>query len=443
MSPMRFAACVLLFSSLQAWSSEVIARNDSWEVQIAALTDDRPSVYGPAIESLIRLGAPVLGDVTQLASDADWRVRGRVVTVATGIPGPEAVKILLSATRDSEPRVRALAALGLGKSPSEGVYERLRDLLSDISTEVRIAAGRGLSNLSDPRGLADLANYAQERDDKVKASLKQSLVDLATLPGSVMPLSDLIATARGDDLYALLEASGSVGDPRLSPALAAVVGVADLRAAILSARSLSANGDSRALEALCKAASDNHSELSSTATATLRLLTGYSAAPGNAWQLWWRDHGADAQKLSARDAFVAGLHDPAQPVSRADLAKFSTEDLMPLIDGSLGSGPPWWHTRAWAIVQLDEPQRWTQALVARIEGSADPAVRLALIITLDQLDDPAAKADFQRMLDKVQVEDARQRKSGGERNNPERLALQVAIERRQAERGRQETRRWK
>ena len=248
-------------------------------------------------------------------------------------------------------------------------------------------------------------------------------------------LARLISERPGAEQLALVEASGGVGDPRLCPTLVRLLGAADPILAARAARALAANGDSRAVEALCQAASKGASpELRNDAASALNQLTGYPAA-GQAWELWWRDHAGEIERLIKRDRFLAELYDPARPVTRAELADFPPDQLMPLVDGALGFGPPWWPARAYAVMALDDPARWTQPLLRRIAETEAARQRLPLIILLDQLGDPKAEAGLRQLLEakESKPEDLEKPKAVPQREalGAERLALRIALERRQ------------
>jgi len=406
-------------------------RAAEWESSIAALTDPRPAAYDPAIESLIRIGEPCLADVVALKSDDEMTVRMRVVTVAAGIGGPQAQRAIVDLSRDNEWRVRELAALGLGKTALPGAYDRLIEMLDDRQPDVRKAAARGLAELGDARALDRLAAYEAERDPRVRDALRLYLGALAENPLIVPALAERLEGTRGPVLHALIDAASGVGDPRLAPALATLVGGADLKAAVLAARSLAANGDSRALEALTIAADQSYRELGEAAAASLRTLTGHGAGAGAAWTLWWRDHAADIAALAERDRFIAELHDQRRPVTRDELAAFSPDQLMPLVDGVLGDGARWWPLRAYTVLALDDASRWTAPLTARIGAVRDAEQRLALIVLLDQLGDPAAKPAFERLLAEAEKRARDERRDGHDGyNQPERAALKLAIARR-------------
>jgi HEAT repeat protein len=404
-----------------------VAKGKPWEGDIAGLTDPRPEHFNPAMAALIRRGAEVIPDLTVLAADQDWRIRGRVVQVAAGIGGDGGTGLVLALSRDPEKQVRELAAFSLGMAGGKGAFERLAQLLGAGDPIIREAAARGLSTLGDARGLGLLCGYAREHDDVVQREMHGGLAQLALRVTSVPALIELLQTRQGDELAALVDTTFPIGDPRLCPALAALLPSSDERVALFAARALSANGDSRALGRLCAVAANGaHAELRSTAAETLRQLTGYPAAAGQAWSLWWTTHQQEVEALSARDAFIAALHDPLHVVVRAELTAFSVEQLAPLIDGALESGKRWWPARAFLVLATDDAARWTGPLLARIAAAKDPNQRLALIILLDQLGDKGAASGLGALLDG----DLKEPPQALLANGAERIALGVALQRR-------------
>lgn len=401
-------------------------RGTAWEADIAGITDPRSSVHNQAMANLIRRGEAVIGDLEVLAGDPDWQIRTRVVTVLAAIGGDRATAVLIPACRDRDQRVRELATLGLGQARGAGSFEMLGEMLRSGDSDIRQAAARGLGAHGDPRGLALLAGHPRERDDLTRREMRSAIGRLAMQERAVPVLAGLIAGSVGDERLALIDASFTVGDPRLAPALIAVVGENDRRAATLAAQSLAANGDSRAVEALCRAAASDDAALRDAAAACLRALTGHQAASGPAWGLWWRDHAAEIALLIPRDTLLSELHDPRRAVSRAELAAFPVADLRQLVSGALGVGAPWWPARAAAVLMADDPARWTEFLLGEIRANGDVRRRLDLIVLLDQLGDPRAGEGLAAL-----ARDAQAKVAGAPQlSGAELVAIRIARERR-------------
>ena len=404
-----------------------VAHGKQWEAEIAGLTDARPEVHTQAMSALIRRGSAVVGDLAVLAKDHDPALRMRVAVVLSAIGGDEATHEVLGLSRDGDRGVAEVATLGLGRVQGPAAFQRLTEIIQSPDPALRQAAARGLGMHGDPNGLAILCRYARDSDDLVRRDMRENLARLATNAAAVPVLVDLIATRTGTDRLALIDATAGVGDPRLSPVLAAVLVQADVAAATLAARMLSVNGDSRAVKALCQvAAQGRESLLREEAASTLRRLTSHTAAAGTAWELWWRNHAADVAGLAARDALLADLHDPTRSTTVEELAPFSVPSLFLLVEGALGRGAPWWPPRAFAAMAADAPARWTPLLLERIERTTDLRERVRVIVLLDALNDPGAAEGFKRLYVALRAQPETKAAALG----PERMALRVALERR-------------
>lgn len=404
-----------------------VGQGKAWEADIATLTDPRPEVHTQAMSSLIRRGEPVVGDLAVLAKDHDPGLRMRVAAVLAAIGGAEATREILSLSHDRDRGVAEVATLGLGKVRGEGAFERLGEIMQSTDPSLRQAAARGLGLHGDPRGLGLLCRFARESDDLVRRDMHENLARVANSAAAVPVLAELISTRTGGDRLALIDATANIGDPRLSPVLAAVLVQPDLGAATLAAHMLSANGDSRAVEALCRVAAQGRDPLlREEAALTLRRLTGHTAAAGTAWELWWRNHAGEVAALAARDRLIAELHDPTRVATASELAAFPVTELFKLVEGALGRGATWWPARAFAALATDEPARWTPVLLERIDRTNDVRERVRVIVLLDALNDPGAVDGLERLYAALREQPPMKAAAQG----PERMALRVALERR-------------
>lgn len=424
MLPPMLRVCLVVLCLLPCLAPAV-EEGAPWLPALAALTDARQAVHGPAMEALIRHGSAAVADVSSLGFDADWELRARVATVLAGIGGAEAGATLVRQAADQDARVREVVAAALGKTPAPGVVEALQRLAKDREPRVRQAAIGGLGNLGDPEGLVTLVRGAESDPAYLRTARAEALRAMLNRPDRVGFAAQAIRDLRGAERRMVLDAVTVIGDPRLTPALVEVLRTGDDLDAAHAARALLPNGDSRALEALCTLAADaTRIQPARVAAETLQAMTGVSAAAGGTWAIWWREHAAEVQALHDRDVFIAEAHDLDAVVSPLRLRTFTPELLMPLIDGVLGEGAWWWRQRAGRILLSDDPARWTPVLLRRIQTSPSGEERLALIILLDQYGDPGAAdglAKLHAQREQVAVEG---------RNDPERAALAIALERR-------------
>lgn len=412
---------ILLVPILSAADAFDPAQTRRLEAMIAALTDPRQVVHQPAMSALAAIGPAVLPDLQVLAGDPEPGVRGRVAAVATSIGGPETLPLLRRLAEDRDDLVREVAVLGLGRTRSEEALPLLLPLLQDPVPEVRDSAALALGTLGDLRAISELALWpsaggaraslmlepyptGDKQLKRIQKSMRASLASLVVRPDAAPYLIELLPRVGLDRQRALLEASWEIGDPRLSPVLTGLLDSPHPEVRGAAAVALAANGDGRALETLCAvAAQDNDIEVREAAANTLRRLTGHRAAAGPAWSLWWQDHAAAVRANAERDAFIAALHDPARSATRAELAAFSPEQLMPLVTGVLGEGGPWWSRTAWRTLQRDDPARWTDPLLQRYDRAEGERERVDLVVLLDGLGDPAAHAGLAQRLEDLRL----------------------------------------
>jgi len=425
---MRCLSLLLLLCILHALpASESVRQRVRLETLIAALTDDRASVYKPAMRGLVAYGRPALSDLAVLAKDRDPSVRARVAQVLSGIGGPRAFELLALLVADQSNYVRQNAALGLGTIGGEGCFELLRPLLSESDPGIRESAALALGQLGDARAAAPLAWWERGGPDahrlqlphgadgrrmlqRLQNTMRTALQAVAMRPRNIPVIAQLLARLDGPRQASLVTATWQIGDPRLSPVLSELLDDDDLSVQISAANALSANGDSRALQGLCRiAAGEGDFTLREAAARSLRRITGYEAGPGSAWRLWWRDHAEEVASLIERDAFIAALHDPDRQADRAELAAFEPAELMPLVDGVLGRGAPWWGPLAWRALRNDDAARWSEPLLARYDASFDERERVGLVVLLDELDDPAGiaglRSRWRYLRDEVEMAD--------------------------------------
>jgi len=387
---------------------------------IGALTDHRRGVHRPAMTALASMGPRVLADLEVLAGDNNPRVRARVAEVAADVGGERAFAILRRLVDDRDAYVREVAVLGLGAVGVDQAFDVLAPRLGDPLPGIRESAALALGQLGDPRGIPDLALWEQggpephrlrllagadgERQFKrLQSALRAALDSLVMQPRAIPQLREYLRSLEGVRLRAVVVATWQVGDPRLNDALVELLRRGEEGVRIDAATALAANGDTRCLGPLCARAAEDESPLVRDAAArTLRRLTNHQAGPGRAWTLWWRDHAAEVEALHERDAFLAALHDQDRRASREELASFTPAQLMPLVDGVLGEGAPWWGRQAWHALRRDDAARWTVPLLQRYDRSASDAERVALVVLLDGLGDDTARGGLRHRYELLQ-----------------------------------------
>ncbi len=426
-----------------------------WSAALGDLTAEDPRSQAKAIRTLILEGGrhpEVITDLTVLSDDRDWRLRARLVQVCADIGGEAAAPLVLKLSRDREARVRELSALALGQCNGNDVFSRQLELLQAPESHIREAAAKSLVGSTDLRALEPLTRQEKEPDDLVKRAMRETLGVLADRVTSVPTIVALLGTLKDTRRDALLEAIANLGDPRLCPPLVSIAADPDRAGRapeasawtqFLAVRGLATSGDYRAVTILVALADgDATGDVRVMAADTLRSITGYGAAAGKAWRVWQSDHAATIAHLCERDALLADLHDPQLAIDPEALAKWSVEDLAPLVDAVLGMPvgriAPWWPARSLAVLRADRPERWSPVLAKRITAmpTNQQDQRLALIMVLDDLGGPEAvtaltdvirelKERSERELDK-----ANESKSLAPDHGPEIELLRHALTRR-------------
>jgi HEAT repeat protein len=164
-----------------------------------------------AQDSLLRIGSPVIGPLTEylmqvstthekegglavaaglaspsflpaavrLANDSSPQVRGRAATILGALGGTEATAVLIALLSDPAINVRAAAAHALGSLTHWQAATSLGELLRDASWEVRREAGLALRALGAP-GRMLLRRLLRDRDP-FAADMARQILDLPEL----------------------------------------------------------------------------------------------------------------------------------------------------------------------------------------------------------------------------------------------------------------------
>ena len=424
-----------------------------WANALAGITDPDPRIHSKAIRELVTQGQrnpAVLTDLAILADDRDSHLRARLVQVCAAIGGTSATPLLLRFSNDRERGIRELAALGLAQGTGEAARERLITLLTAPESEIRQAAAQSLGAFGDPAGIASLTRQEQEPDDLVKRAMRSSMSRLCAIPANLGTAIALLETLTDQQRDCLLEAVVDLPDTRLCPVLTAIARQPSGRSPeasawtqFLAVRGLSAAGDWRAVRVLAALAdSTAATEVASSAATTLRLITGYGAAPGKAWKVWMTDNDARTSHLAKRDDLLASYRDPQVQPTQAALAAWAPAELEPLVLAVLGrpSGriTPAWSARALGVLRADDPLRWCPLLAERINAtpSTELDVRLGLIALLDDLapvdrvTDLAAVGTALKQRMEEELEKSKELKLDPVDHQPEITLLSQALERR-------------
>ena len=405
--------CFSIFGSLNAAEARPLSEAEKKQRQlrisqmINGLTDSRERMHDAAIDGLAAMGEPALPDLLVLTKNESPSLRLRVALVLTKMSTNKSAIPLIRLSEDKIDAVREVAALGLGRKKGDDVLRRLAVMLNDEVPAVRESAAIAMGFVDDGRGIRLLANsYVAEHIPenmlpdleravrRAKSAKHSSLKALVNRPHQMDYVIRYLNQLHGPALHSLLEITWEIGDPRLCvPLLSVFERDVDLTTMSMAAISLRANGDSRCLGVLCRIAAGKVGPRTEAAR-TLSALTGHQAGPGSAWDIWWRDHRAKVESMIKRDAFIADLHNPKRVPNQAELGQFAVKDLEVLVEGVLGTGAQQWPKLALRALQQDDPQRWTDYLLARHAVEGDEVRRVGLLLLIESLNDPAARAEL-------------------------------------------------
>jgi len=280
------------------------------------------------------------------------------------------------------------------------VLARLLELLASLDGDERQTAAPSLAAFGDTRAIRPLCRLRADPDAPARQAQAAALRELVRRSEAVPVVVPLLRDLRGEERRALLEALDGSLDIRLCPAYTELIAEREALTVLLAVRGLAHAGDARAVAALATlAASDRLPELREAAAATLRLLTPYRAAPGQAWTLWWQDNAPAWSRLASRDALIAELYDPVAALPTG-LAAWQPEELGVLIDLALPTRavPGWVPARALACLRTQDAAAWSEAIAKAIVIQDDHERRLELLVLLDAVGGAQARGQFERLL---------------------------------------------
>ncbi|HEY7533508.1 MAG TPA: HEAT repeat domain-containing protein [Nitrospiraceae bacterium] len=180
-----------------------------------------------ALDGCYPEGPPVaperaIRSLTELLHDPHSEVRRAAAESLGKIGDPKTAAALLGVLSDQEPRVRAAAALAIGRlgpSGGEKAAQAVVEALDDHDELVQRAAVIAISELEPaPRVLASVAKFLSAKEVSTRRSVTQalSMIDARPwLPDLVKVLQDGDAEVRQNAVVALAE----LGDPNIAPLL--------------------------------------------------------------------------------------------------------------------------------------------------------------------------------------------------------------------------------
>lgn len=132
-----------------------------------------------ALREANRWADRLLDNILPFLKDKEEDARMAAVYALSGCHSPRAFEPLSQATHDPSPRVRAEAAVRLGRMGGDKAFARLAELLAEPSPEVRAQAANGLRWVNSARALPILRERLKgEKDKRVRAEIESTIRSL-------------------------------------------------------------------------------------------------------------------------------------------------------------------------------------------------------------------------------------------------------------------------
>jgi HEAT repeat protein len=169
--------------------------------------------------------------VKEIIHEEDWKRMNATAELLKR--GPEAVRHLLVVLTDENPRLRAEAALMLGRIKDWTAGAPIVKLLTDREPMVRTAAAEALQHVADDAALAALVRLLEEPEHRdTAAAVLGRLKD----PGALEPLVAMLKSQDPTARRMAAEALEHLADPRSADAWIEAMGDPELR--VIASRSL-------------------------------------------------------------------------------------------------------------------------------------------------------------------------------------------------------------
>lgn len=146
---------------------------------LKALEDHRAEVRQTAIHALVQIGDVVLNDLINKFNAHDCKYRAEIAEILGAIGNPVAIKFLLPALSDNDPRVRRRVVLSLGHINDPATNHNLLILAkNETSAMVRESIATALGMLKQMASVETLIKLVDDEDELVRESAIQALGEI-------------------------------------------------------------------------------------------------------------------------------------------------------------------------------------------------------------------------------------------------------------------------
>lgn len=145
----------------------------SVEQLIDMLKDKDENVRRPAVDALVKIGAPAVELLIAALKDKDWRVQQWTAAVLGDIGDKRAVEPLIAQLKDNDSDVREWTATALGKiGDKRAVKPLITRLKKDEDFSVRCSAVEALCEIGDKRAVKPLLAWLnKDKDFPIRSSI--------------------------------------------------------------------------------------------------------------------------------------------------------------------------------------------------------------------------------------------------------------------------------
>ncbi len=134
-----------------------------------------PGLRHAAASLCAAIGAPCVESLLLAAESGDAAARLSALSALAAIGDSRATGVFLTAALDTDPQIRAQAALGLGHGEGPEAFSVLCELSLDDNGDVRVAAARALAALGTPQAIEALVDRLRPDDIPVLQAAVRSL----------------------------------------------------------------------------------------------------------------------------------------------------------------------------------------------------------------------------------------------------------------------------
>jgi HEAT repeat protein len=142
---------------------------------IDRLGAEDPGLRHAAASLCAAIGAPSVEGLMLAAETGTAVARLSALSALGAIGGPRATAVFLTAALDTDPQIRAHAALGLGHGEGPEAFGVLCELSLDDNSDVRVAAARALAAMGTPQAIEALVDRLRPDDIPVFQAAVRSL----------------------------------------------------------------------------------------------------------------------------------------------------------------------------------------------------------------------------------------------------------------------------